>query len=50
MQNAGFLYAAFTIIWALVFGYVLFLVRRQSALRREIELLKESAKKNAQKE
>jgi CcmD family protein len=44
MENAGYLYAAFTLIWALVFGYVLFLVKRQSALKRQIESLKEPAK------
>lgn len=35
------LFAAYTIIWALVFGYVLFLYRGQRKLRREIEALKE---------
>ena len=41
MENAGYLFAAFTIIWTLVFGYVLSLFNRQRRLRREINSLKE---------
>lgn len=44
MENAGYLFAAFTIIWALVFGYVLLLFNRQRRLRRNIESLKEAFK------
>ncbi len=44
MQNAGFLFAAFTIIWALVFVYVIILVSRQRKLRHDIELLREALK------
>ncbi len=39
MENAGFLFAAFAVIWAFVFGYVLVLINRQRHLRREIESL-----------
>lgn len=46
MENAGYLFATYAIIWALVFGYVLFLIRRQSALKRQIESLKEAARKD----
>jgi len=42
MENAGYLFAAFTIIWAMIFGYVFSLSRRQRQLRREIDSLKES--------
>ncbi|MFB0559046.1 MAG: CcmD family protein [Dehalococcoidales bacterium] len=45
MENAGYLFAAFTIIWALVFGYVFSLSRRQRQLRREIDSLKETLKR-----
>ena len=41
MENASYLFAAFTIIWALVFGYILLLFSRQTKLRREINSLKE---------
>ena len=44
MENAGYLFAAFTIIWAVVFGYVLLLLNRQRRLRREIDSLKEAFK------
>ncbi|MFC1977946.1 CcmD family protein [Chloroflexota bacterium] len=44
MENAGYLLAAFTIIWASVFGYVLILSNRQKRLRQEINSLKEALK------
>lgn len=40
MENLGYLLAAFAIVWAVMFGYVFMLSRRQGQLRREIELLK----------
>ena len=44
MENAGYLFAGFSIIWALVFGYLFFLFRRQRKLSREITSLKEVLK------
>ncbi len=44
MENAGYLFAAFAIVWALVFGYVMILFNRQKGLRRDIESLKEKFK------
>ena len=44
MENAGYLFAAFTILWAVVFGYVLSLFNRQRRLRREINSLREALK------
>ena len=44
MENAGYLFAAFAIVWAVVFGYVLLLFNRQTRLRQEINSLKESIK------
>ena len=41
MQNGGYLLAAFAIAWALVFGYVLLLLNKQSKLQQEISSLKE---------
>ncbi len=40
MENTGFLLAAFSIVWAVVFGYILLLVNRQRKLRIEIDSLK----------
>ena len=44
MENVGYLFAAFTIVWAVVFGYVLLLLNRQRRLQREIDSLKEAVK------
>ena len=44
MENAGYVYAAFAVIWAVVFGFVLSLVSRQRRLRREIDSLRETLK------
>ena len=41
MQNAGYLFAAYSVIWAVVFGYVFFLLRKQAALKRRMEAIKE---------
>ena len=40
MENAGYLFAAFTIVWAFIFVYILLLVYKQRALNRDIESLK----------
>jgi CcmD family protein len=42
MENAGYLLSAFIIIWAVVFGYIVFMQRKQRKLEREIETLKKS--------
>jgi len=42
MENLGYLLAAYSIIWAVVFGYVLFLQRKQRKLQRQIDLLQKS--------
>ena len=42
MENAGYLLSAFIIIWAVVFGYIVFMQRKQRKLGREIEALKKS--------
>ena len=39
MENSGYLFAAFGIIWAVVFAYILVLMNRQKRLKREIEKL-----------
>jgi CcmD family protein len=42
MENLGYLLAAYSIIWAVVFGYILFLQRKQRRLQRQIDLLQKS--------
>ncbi len=50
MENAGYLLAAFIIIWAVVFGYVGFMQRKQRNLQRQIDLLRETAEKSTTEE
>jgi len=45
MENLGYLLAAYTVIWAVVFGYILYMQRKQRKLQRQIDMLKESADK-----
>lgn len=47
MENAGFLFAAFALVWVFLFVYVMVLFNRQQKLRQEIETLKESLKEKA---
>ena len=42
MENLSYLFAAYTIIWAFIFGFVFFLYYRQRKLRQQIDSLKES--------
>ena len=41
MENAGYLLAAFAIIWALLFGYLFSLFNRQRRLQQQIDSLKQ---------
>ncbi|MCL2706884.1 MAG: CcmD family protein [Dehalococcoidia bacterium] len=40
-ENLWYLFAAYSIIWLAVFGYVFVLIRREKAIRRDIAILKE---------
>lgn len=44
----GYLFAAYTVIWVVIFGYVFVLYLRQRKLSREIESLEESIDKQQQ--
>ena len=46
MENAGFVFAAYTVIWAVVFTYLLILFNRQKRIRREIDTLKAALDKD----
>ncbi|HVN64894.1 MAG TPA: CcmD family protein [Candidatus Binataceae bacterium] len=39
MENFGYLFAAYTAIFAAIFGYIVFLWRRQAALDAEIRAI-----------
>lgn len=53
MPRTLLLVAAYAVIWLFVFGYIIWLVRRQEKLRREVEALRAalegSAKQRGQK-
>lgn len=42
MENAGYLLAAFIIIWAALLAYIFTLARKQADMRRDIELIREN--------
>jgi CcmD family protein len=46
MENAGYLLAAYSVIWVVVFGYILFMQRKQRRLQRQIDLLRETVDKS----
>ena len=39
MENLSYLFAAYAIIFAVIFGYLLFIWRRQAALERELRAM-----------
>ena len=39
MDNLDYLFAAFTFVWVVIFGYILFLAQKQKKLQHEIEEL-----------
>jgi CcmD family protein len=41
MENLNFLFAAYAAVWALLFFYILVLSRRNRALEKEIEELRQ---------
>ncbi len=45
MENLGYLLAAYAVIWAVVFGYILVLLRKQRKLKKQVDALKESMEK-----
>ncbi len=44
MENAEYLFAAYAIVWGVLFGYVFTLLQRQKKLRQDIDSLKETLK------
>ncbi len=40
MKNLNFLFAAYTIVWLLIIGYLFSLARRQKKLAQELETVK----------
>ena len=40
IQNFDYLFAAFAVLWVIVFGYFFFLTRQLADLRREVNALR----------
>jgi CcmD family protein len=40
MDNFGYLFAVYSIVWLVIFGFVLSLINKQNKLRKEIDSLK----------
>jgi len=49
MNQLGFLFAANAFVWAGIFLYVYRLMKQNQALRRDLDLLKETLTKTAEK-
>jgi len=45
MNNLGYLFAAYSFIWVAVLAYVYIIARRQQALAKEIQELREELEK-----
>ncbi len=48
MNNLEYLFAANVFVWGGIFVYVFSLVKRNNALKRDLDLLKESLEKESQ--
>ncbi len=47
MDNLGYLFAAYVVVWLLLFGYMFSIARKQKQLEREIEMLKDMHREKA---
>ncbi|UCG54924.1 MAG: CcmD family protein [Dehalococcoidia bacterium] len=48
MDDLSYLFAAYTVIWVGLFAYILVLAQKQRQLRRDMDRLKETMKKEAE--
>ncbi|RMD98789.1 MAG: CcmD family protein [Calditrichaeota bacterium] len=44
MENLGYLFAGYVVVWFLLFGYMFSISRRQKNLEKEIQMLKDMKK------
>jgi CcmD family protein len=42
MDNAGYIFTAFGLVWAVVFGYVLYLVNKSAKISRRLKAIEEA--------
>lgn len=47
IQNFEYLFAAYTIVWVVLFGYFFFLTRQLGDLRREVKALRDEQENSA---
>jgi CcmD family protein len=50
MNNLGYLFAVNVFVWGGIFVYVFFLIRRSHSLKKDLDLLKETLKKDSDHE
>ena len=50
MENGPFLFAAYGVAWAVIFGFIFVLLNRQKNLRREIDSLKQALQEKQKSE
>ena len=48
MQNSGYIFAAYAVIWLGIIGFVIGMINRQAKLKKEIERTKEMVKARSQ--
>ncbi len=46
MENAGYLFAAYALVWVTVFGFILILLNQQKKFRQDLESLNATLKEN----
>ncbi len=47
LQNLDYLFAAFAILWVVIFGYFFYITRQLGELRREVKALHEERVRDA---
>lgn len=47
MKNLGYLFAVNVFVWGGIFVYVFSLIRRSNSLKKDLDLIKESLKKDS---
>lgn len=47
MKNLEYLFAVNVFVWGGIFVYVFFLIRRSNSLKKDLDLIKESLKKDS---
>lgn len=48
MQNLDYLFAAYTVVWLLIFGYMWSVSKRQKNVENELKMLKDLQQENTE--